>query len=434
MADADYQSNLRLLRNFLDEFRSVLAEKTSCHVPRLALNYYRSSLSLLCQYPNKKLATKAWIRRINWFILSNIALIFLTMVFAFPESKNVIDMGDDMVWLVGMGLVATKVFYVHLRCNDIDEIIWELDFYNREVRPHNSYDEVLEWQRLCYLAESGFFINCFFLVNFLSAVICLQPLVGQEEKLPFHSIWPFHWHRADLHPKTYWFLYVWLSVTSHHNLMSILMVDMVGICTFIQTALNLKVLCIEIKNLGEMRAVNDAKFREEFYRVIRYHQHIIKLVDKVNTTFNGSFNAQLMASFAMVSISTFETMVAASVDPKMALKFAFLMVVAFVQLSTWCVAGTLVYSQSLEVAQAAFEMNDWHTKTPEIQKDLGFVIMRSQKPLIYMAKPFLPFTLGTYMLVGFYYSKTDSISSLNIPHFKVLKNCYRLLALLRESM
>lgn len=52
-----------------------------------------------------------------------------------------------------------------------------------------------------------------------------------------------------------------------------------------------------------------------------------------------------MASFAMVSISTFETMVAASVDPKMALKFAFLMVVAFVQLSTWCVAGTLVYSQ-----------------------------------------------------------------------------------------
>lgn len=54
------------------------------------------------------------------------------------------------------------------------------------------------------------------------------------------------------------------------------MVDMVGINTFIQTALNLKVLCIEIKRLGEMRAVNDAKFREEFRRVIRYHQHIIK--------------------------------------------------------------------------------------------------------------------------------------------------------------
>lgn len=73
--------------------------------------------------------------------------------------------------------------------------------------------------------------------------------------------------------------------------------------------------------------------------------YYLRLVDKVNTTFNGSFNAQLMASFAMVSISTFETMVAASVDPKMAIKFAFLMVVAFVQLSTWCVAGTLVYSQ-----------------------------------------------------------------------------------------
>lgn len=52
-------------------------------------------------------------------------------------------------------------------------------------------------------------------------------------------------------------------------------------------------------------------------------------------------------------------------------------------------------------------MKDWHTKTTEMQKDLGFVIMRSQKPLIYMGKPFLPFTLGTYMLVGFYYFITQ---------------------------
>jgi len=53
----------------------------------------------------------------------------------------------------------------------------------------------------------------------------------------------------------------------------------------------------------------------------------------------------------------------------------------------------------LEVAQAAFDITDWHTKAPAIQRDISFVILRAQKPLMYVAEPFLPFTLGTYMLV-----------------------------------
>ncbi|XP_017027121.2 odorant receptor 47b [Drosophila kikkawai] len=413
MADVGYQSNLGIMRHFLDEFRSVLRQETPGRIPRLALNYNRASLSLLCQYPNKKLAQLALYRGINWFIMCNVMLAFWTMVVALPESKNVIDMGDDLVWLSGMGLVFTKIFYMHLRCNDIDEIIWDFDYYNRELRPHHMDEEVLGWQRLCYLAETGLYINCFFLVNFFSAAVFLQPLISKG-KLPFHVIWPFQWHRIDLHPKMFWVLYIWLSCTSQHNLMSILHVDMVGITTFLQTALNLKLLCIEMRRLGEMRKVSDARFHEEFCRVVRFHQHIISLVKRANKAFNGAFIAQMIASFSLISIATFETMAAASVDPKMAAKFVLLAMLAFIQLSTWCITGTLVYTQSLEVAQAAFEIKDWHTKSTEIQKDISFVILRAQKPLMYVAEPFVPFTLGTYMIV--------------------LKQCYRLLALLRESM
>ncbi|XP_017068828.1 odorant receptor 47b [Drosophila eugracilis] len=412
MVDSGYQSNLSLLREFLDEYRSVMRQETPGPIPRLAFNYVRACLSLLGQYPNKKLASLSLYRWINLFIMCNVLNAFCTMVLALPESKNVIDMGEDLVWISGMGLVFIKIFYMHLRCDEIDDIIWDFDYYNRELRPHHTDEEVFGWQRLCYLIESSLYINCFFLVNFFNAAICLQPLLG-EGKLPFHSIWPFQWHRLDLHPYMFWFLYIWLAATSQHNLLSILMVDMFGISTFLQTALNLKLLCIEMKKLGEMR-VSDARFHEEFCRVVRFHQHIIKQVEKANRAFNGAFNAQMMASFSLISISAFETMVAAAVDPKMAAKSVLLMVVAFTQLSLWCVSGTLVYTQSLEVAQAAFDIDDWHTKALTIQRDISFVILRAQKPLIYVAEPFLPFTLGTYMLV--------------------LKNCYRLLALMQESM
>lgn len=52
----------------------------------------------------------------------------------------------------------------------------------------------------------------------------------------------------------------------------------------------------------------------------------------------------MIASFAMVSMSTFEVM-ATLQDPKVAAKFVLFAVTTFVQLSYWCLAGTLVYSQ-----------------------------------------------------------------------------------------
>lgn len=129
----------------------------------------------------------------------------------------------------------------------------------------------------------------------------------------------------------------------------------------------------------------------------------------------------MIASFALISMSTFEAMAAAS-DPKVAAKFLIFMFVTFVQLSYWCLAGTLVSTQvsfhsisllylytsnwvfpyqSMDVAQAAFELKDWHTKSIFIQRNILFMISRSQKPLLYEARPFPPFTLATYSIVSF---------------------------------
>lgn len=118
-------------------------------------------------------------------------------------------------------------------------------------------------------------------------------------------------------------------------------------------------------------------------------------------------------------MSTFEVM-ATLQDPRVAAKFVLFAVTTFVQLSYWCVAGTLVYTQvsmadlqllilplsfalslfqSEEVAQAAFAINDWHIRSIAIQRNIMFMIKRSQKPLLYVAQPFPPFTLVTYSMV-----------------------------------
>jgi len=52
MADSGYQSNLSLMRKFLDEFRSVLRQETPGPIPRLAFNYVRACLRWVLHHPS----------------------------------------------------------------------------------------------------------------------------------------------------------------------------------------------------------------------------------------------------------------------------------------------------------------------------------------------------------------------------------------------
>ncbi|XP_064548032.1 odorant receptor 47b [Drosophila montana] len=424
MASGNFRSYLRLVRGFFGEFQSVLRQKSQ--PPRLALHYHRAFMVLLCIYPNRCLLANSTYKHCNLFALGNLSVFLLTVIVAVHESTNVIDMGDDIVWIIGITLVLTKVFNVYLRANEIDEVIEDLNYYEEIFKSDNDLTfgglqlaehelenaEVQRWQRFCYLAETIMLINMTAFMLLFNFAIGVQPLMTGRV-LPYHVILPFGWHHAVEHPHWHTFIYVWQYITSQFNLLSICNIDLLGIHSFLHTALNLKIVCIELRKLGQVGQLDDDLFHVQFRKIVQFHQHIIRTVQKNNRVFRGSFIAQMIASFGMISMSTFETM-AATQEPKVAAKFILCMLVTFVQLSYWCLAGTLVYSQSLDVAQAAFDLKDWHTKSIVIQRNILFMIRRCQRPLVYAGSPFPPFTLATYSII--------------------LKQCYRVLALLRESM
>ncbi|KAH8407457.1 hypothetical protein KR222_001464 [Zaprionus bogoriensis] len=439
MASGDFQSYLRLLCGFFGEFQSVLRQQTR-PPPRIALHHHRAFLVLLCLHPNERLARNSIYKFASLAAMCNISALLFMIVCALPETDNAIDMGDDMVWVIGVGLIFIKMLYSCLRANQIDDVIEDFAYYDRvfrstsdntiDLRSELQNEEILRWQRICYLIESSMFISMTILVTLFSLAISVSPLIIGKQ-FPYHVYIPF-WHGSFWSDKM---LYLWMALTSQINLLAICNIDLLGVHSFLHTALNLKLLCIELSKLGNVRE-DHALFHTQFCRIVRFHQHIISTVQKNNRVFHGTFIAQMIASFAMVSMSTFETM-ATLHDPKEAVKFVIFAVTTFVQLSYWCLAGTLVDSQverastiyslctfyfdsflflvqSTEVAQAAFEINDWHTRPVDMQRNIMFMIKRSQKPLVYAAQPFPPFTLVTYSII--------------------LKQCYRALALLRESV
>lgn len=66
--------------------------------------HFGFNCSVLCLYPNRRVAGNAIYRLANWFILCNLSLVLGLVVYALHETNNTVDMGDDMVWIIGVCL------------------------------------------------------------------------------------------------------------------------------------------------------------------------------------------------------------------------------------------------------------------------------------------------------------------------------------------
>lgn len=137
-------------------------------------------------------------------------------------------------------------------------------------------EEIERWKRICYLIESSMFINMTAMVSLFNLAICVQPLIDDKE-LPFHVVMPNDWHHAAQHPWSHSVIFVWLAFSSQLNLLAICNIDLLGVHSFLHTALNLKFLCIELSKLGNLRD-DDALFHTQFCRIVQFHQHIIRCV------------------------------------------------------------------------------------------------------------------------------------------------------------
>ncbi|XP_034483101.1 odorant receptor 65a-like [Drosophila innubila] len=239
-----------------------------------------------------------------------------------------------------------------------------------------------------------------------------QPL-WTKQKLPFHAIYPFNWHDPEKHPLAYIIVYIWQCFVLTYNLTCVLYIDSLCVHIFLQLGCNLKILCLELQSLCQLSRKNEQVFRQELYRLIEFHQRIISLVDRTNRVFYAPMIMQMIASFLMISLSTFVSLVARH-EPSVAARFVIFMVLSFLHLSYWCIAGDMVTEHSQKVAHAAYEVYEWLPYKPEVQRDVMFVIQRAQLPLSMVASPFPPFNLFSYM--------------------SILKQCYTILTVLLESL
>ncbi|XP_034480975.1 odorant receptor 47b-like [Drosophila innubila] len=305
-----------------------------------------------------------------------------------------------------------KWYYLFFCADSVDEIVDEIDKCHRELKCDRTATEINAQQRYMFLVESTLGL-CWHIGIAMFLILAMTQPVWTKNKLPFHCIHPFNWHDPERHPLAHIISYIWQCLVLTYNMISILYMELLSSHIFTQLGCNLKILCLEFQGLTKLSRNNEELFRRELYRSVEFHQRILSLVDRTNRVFYAPMIMQMIASFLMISLSTFVSLVARH-EPSVAARFVIFMVLSFLHLSYWCIAGDMVTEHSQKVAHAAYEVYEWLPYKPEVQRDVMFVIQRAQLPLSMVASPFPPFNLFSYM--------------------SILKQCYTILTVLLESL
>ncbi|XP_022218720.2 odorant receptor 65a-like [Drosophila obscura] len=391
---------IRLIGGFL-EARTLLNNPEM--VNKHTTTYYaRDQMKALGLYMNTEEHALLPLRR-AWhvFLFGQLSIMYLSMIYGLLDESldNVVEMGRDLAFLIGMFFIIFKMVFFSLYADEVDEIIDALEQdHHAEVKGPGTAINRATKRRHFLLLMALDFVWTFAVVIFI--ILLISTPLWADQTLPFHVAFPFELHDPSKHPIAHFIIYMSQTFSIVFANIWLVATEGLSVCLYSQVTTALSVLCVELRHLPQ-HCTSDGHedgLRWELKRLIRNHQSIILIVDRCNQLFHGPLIMQMIVNFMLVSLSVFEAMMARH-DPKVAAEFMVLMILALGHLSLWSKFGDLMSQESMEVAMAAYEAYEPNVGSNGIHQDIRFIIARSQQPLIMRASPFPEFNLINYMAI-----------------------------------
>ncbi|XP_017147721.1 odorant receptor 65a-like [Drosophila miranda] len=378
-------------------FRRVYRTPGKC--PEHTVPYLnREQLISTGYYPNSTQNSLPGQRFFHVFLLVKGTIFFSSILYAASESlDDIVELGRDLAFIIASFFIYFKLIYFLLYADNVDEVIDGLEECYRWERAGPAAAGVRSAKRLHYLIVIG--MQIIWVVSMIIFIVLLisTPFLTQQE-LPFHAAYPFHLHDPLRHPRIHILIYLSQSFDILYYLTWLTVTECMSVSIYSQLTTALSVLCVELRHLHQFCDGDEDLLRWEIHRLVKYHQKIIRLVDRCNEVFHGPLIMQMIVNFLLVSLSVFEAMMARH-DPKVAGQFILLMILALGHLSMWTKFGDMMSQESLEVAEAAYDAYDSSVGSKKIYWNIRFIIMRAQEPLIMRATPFPTFNMTNYKAI-----------------------------------
>jgi odorant receptor len=253
----------------------------------------------------------------------------------------------------------------------------------------------------------------------------LHYISKNELKIPVRMWFPFNENSVEAFP----FVYVWTMIPSTLISMVVCGCDLLlyGFLTIISTQFEI------LNKRFEKIDVKSKDLRKKLIVLIKEHEELMKISDKVQEIFSKSLSANFFASSLLICLSGFQLTYGAHGDSSHLLKYATFVVIAMLQIFTLCSYSQRLIDSSLSVAQGAFNMNWWEIRDFKVRILVQTVIMRSQRHTKLRALKFAQISLENFTLVSLIRDANEIIvllidyySNRSYTHLTLISHCSKL--------
>ncbi|XP_021203274.1 odorant receptor 4 [Bombyx mori] len=312
---------------------------------------------------------------------------------------------SELAYVVSVYVVSNqaivKAIIVVLKSKEIRSIILELGqaWRTEDLSDAQINKKKILLKRLNFVSKAFYWMNIIgswqYMLTPLCEILIRKYVLKQEPEhvLPFSCKFPFD-------PTANWPTY--LGVYSFQTYSMFLIVYcyvgvellMVNLCAHISTEFAL--LHEDLRNLTPLRNSKGKGLGNGIRKIVRHHVKLIRLSQQLDNIFNIMIFINLSSVTFTICFFGFAAKVARTAIEKAK---NFIGVIALiVQIFNLCYYAELLQDASSTIADAAYE-NLWYNGGIDHQKNLLFIIKRSQNPCSLTSMKYSPIALNTFTAI-----------------------------------
>ncbi|XP_015183161.1 PREDICTED: odorant receptor 13a-like [Polistes dominula] len=296
----------------------------------------------------------------------------------------------DVLSLDGInGTIAfIKMIFFWSSGEPINNLLSSMEIDWKEVSTKNEKEKMIKLARFSRILASRTTELCYALIAVYIFKRCLS--MRTEGRLPFFpSYYPFNAVSSPIYElafigQTIGAIYYTTVYTAVDTFLAMLILHVCGQLSRLQD------------NLIHLNSTTRQEFQNKLRYIIRRHDYLKRFVDTIEDQFNLMLLFQMLGCTLQLCIECFQGLkLMAGEGEKMPLVemffFAFYAFYVLLQLYLYCFVGEKLWTESTEVARAAYECN-WYNLLPHEARSLILIIRRARSPFRLTAGKF--FTLN----------------------------------------
>nr|ARO76436.1 odorant receptor 31 [Conogethes punctiferalis] len=336
------------------------------------------------------------------YILPFFSFMFMDGTYVIAQFGDLCQVWGDVALMTGTSFLlftnmslGLKMFNLVWRKVEIGAMVAEADEELTAEDTSGGKEIIMRWNR-----ESNVLYYCYCFLSFVT--VAGWATSAEKGQLPMRAWYPYDTSKSPAYELTYIHQAVAVSLGATVNVS----LDYLVTSLMAQCSCRLRLLALRLRTLGEDFVVNDQMLfsayhaqvlTERLHRCIQRHQSALETAARLQKAYSATILVQVTVSMVIICVTAYQLAFETQDLVRFVSMLAYFLCMTL-QLFLYCYQGNQLSEESIQVAEAAYEM-PWYSCTSSFRRDLLMLMTRSRRVSRITAAGFTTLSLSAFMAI-----------------------------------